>query len=138
MAFTPEERARVRRYLGYPVLSGGELIDRAVLPAGITTVSFVLEEALDRVLPEAEYMVREQMQRIACIEQLQQQSYQTQLVVAAGRVEFAGGAAISNLSAAYVLETAKLADLINAPKFPLSELHDRIGGTGEGCVDEPC
>ncbi len=140
MAFTPAEVARIKKYLGYPVVTKAQLLDHGIYPnAGRGTAHlFVVEYNLERVAPEAEDLVREQMERIACAEGQQQASYNMQLVGSAGGVTFNGVAGTLGTNLAYVQETDKLADLLNTPKAPTSLLHQRIGGSGRGAVDEPC
>lgn len=140
MAFTPAEVAQIKAYLGYPVVGRVQLLDHGMLPAeGRPTAGMVvLDYNIERVSPEAEPIIRAQMARIACVVGQVAQSYGMQQVTAAGGVTFAGLAGIMNTNTAYVLETDKLADLLNTPKCQTSLLHERLGGSGRGAVNEPC
>jgi hypothetical protein len=138
MPFTPEERARIYQYLGYPLISAGEVLTGYTVPSGTSAAQFVVEEAIDRVKPEAEFIIREQLAAIACIVQQTTAQNGMQGITAVRGVQFSGIQGILNMNMVYVQATAHLSDLLHAPKYPLSELHARLGSTGQGCVDEPC
>lgn len=138
MAFTPAEVAQVKAYLGYPPLVSMRLMDHGMIQSGATEHLFLVEANLQKVPPEAEYLVRQQLARIACVEQQVLASYGQQSVASVGGVTFNGLTAILAGNFAYTLETDKLADLLHTPKAPTSLLHNRIGGSGEGAVTEPC
>lgn len=138
MAFTPAEVAQIKAYLGYPTLARSELLDNGLLVTGGTEHMYIIEANIQQVQEAGEPLVREQMKRIACIVQQQQASYTMQQVSSAGGVSFNGSAGILALSLAYNLETDRLADLVHTPKAPTSLLHQRIGGSGQGAVIEPC
>lgn len=137
MAFTPAEVAQIKGYLGYPTLARAELLDHGIIGTGGTEMLFVLEVNLQQVSEGAEALVRVQMARIECILKQQQTHYAMQAVGSAGGVTFNGIDGIVSMNLAYTLETDRLADLLHVPKAATSLLHQRIGGTGAGAVQEP-
>lgn len=134
MPLTPEQKAKVHKYLGYPVLDQADLIRDGI--GGGDEVQFALAYNLTQLKPAGEAMVLAQIARLECIERLQMQAYQGQLVEVAGGVKMAGFGAITALQAAYKAETDKLADLLHAPYFKHSNTH--WGSSGVGAVIEPC
>lgn len=134
MALTPEQKAKVHKYLGYPVLNAADLIRDGI--GGGDEVQFALGYNLTQLQPAGEAMVLAQIARLECIEALQMKAYQGQLVTMAGGVQMAGPQAIAALDMAYMKETDKLADLLHIPKFKHSNIH--WGGSGMGAVSEPC
>lgn len=134
MALTPEQKAKVHKYLGYPVLNRADLIRDGI--GGGDEVQFALSYNLEQLQPAGETMVLQQSARIECIEALQMKAYQGQIVEMAGGVKMAGMAAIAALDLAYTRETDKLADLLHIPKFKHSYTH--WGHSGVGAVIEPC
>lgn len=134
MALTPEQKVKVHKYLGYPVLDAADMIRDGV--GGGDEVQFALEYNLNQLKPAGEAMVLDQLARLACIEALQMQAYKGQLVEMAGGVKMSGLNAITSLKAAYTAETDKLSDLLHIPYFKHSTVH--WGGTGMGAVSEPC
>jgi hypothetical protein len=134
MALTPEQQAKVHKYLGYPVLDRADLIRDGI--GGGDEVQFALSYNLTQLKPAGEKMVLEQVAKLECIEALQMKAYQGQLVEVAGSVRMAGMNAIAALQMAYTAETDKLADLLHVPKFKHSNTH--WGSSGMGAVIEPC
>jgi hypothetical protein len=137
VAFTPATRARIKQHLGYPSLTGVELLNHGMLPFGATELLYSVEGQLDRVQEAAEFLVLKQLERIDCVEKQILESYGNQVIGSVGGVVFNGLASIVATNHAYVLETDKLADMLGVQKNPASALHRRIGGTGEGSVIEP-
>lgn len=134
MALTPEQKAKVHKYLGYPVLNAADLIRDGI--GGGDEVQFALGYNLTQLQPAGEAAVLQQIARLECIEALQMKAYQGQIVEMAGGVRMAGLNAIAGLKAAYTTETDKLADLLHVPYFKHSNTH--WGHSGVGAVIEPC
>lgn len=66
MSFTEQEKVRIRHHLGYLNV---QVASTFVLgsPAGVET-QFLIETAMDRVLPEAQVMVREHIAKCDAVE----------------------------------------------------------------------
>lgn len=67
MSFTAEEKVKLRHHMGYLNVSQVSTFQLGV-PAAVET-QFLIETAMNKVLPEAEGIVRQQMARLDCIEQ---------------------------------------------------------------------
>jgi hypothetical protein len=82
MAFTSEEKARVRYHLGYPNVG---LVNTFTLglPAAIEP-AFMLEPAMDRVLPDAEALVR---QHLTILDQIESQQVDDLELLAVDKVD---------------------------------------------------
>lgn len=126
---TDEEKQAVRRYLGY--LGVGTA---ATIALGIPAASqplFIVEGAMNRLLPVAEPDIRECIEELKCIDE------QIKAARRSGRVKlsqvsdikFRGGEELDILYDEYDTWTARLSDLLGAPINPHSELHKRICGT---------
>jgi hypothetical protein len=138
VAFTPAEVAQIKAYLGYPTLARSELLDNGLLVTGGTEHMYIIEANIQQVQEAAEPLVREQMKRIACIVQQQQASYTMQQVSSAGGVSFNWIRRHPRLEPRLQPRDRPSRRSRPHPKAPTSLLHQRIGGSGQGAVIEPC
>jgi hypothetical protein len=128
MALTAEEKARTRYHLGYPNVTRMTTLF-ANVPAARQT-GFLLEQAMDVLLPDGEALVRDlicKMDRIDC-----------QLIEAAERMQ---ASAVGNLKMREDEQGAleqlyqrfgfRLADVLGVPVYPLSRRYQTnlTGGT---------
>lgn len=127
MALTDEEKQAVRRYLGY--LGVGTA---ASIQLGIPAAShplFIVESAMNRLLPAAEPDVRECLTELKCIDTQIKEARRRRLKVSqVGDIKFRGGEELDLLYDEYDNWVARLADILAAPINPYSELHKRISG----------
>lgn len=128
MALTDEEKQAVRRYLGY--LGVGTA---ATISLGIPAASqplFIVEGAVNRLLPAAEPDVRECLTELKCIDdQLKDARRKRTRIAKVGDIHFRGADELDILYDEYDNWAARLSDILGAPINPHSELHKRIGGT---------
>ena len=117
MALTLSEKARVRYHFGYPNTSMG-----ASLSAGIpldTQFAFLLDRAMNLILPEAEETVR---MLIGRLDQTDEAIFQCQIRMQASKVDGIELRAdeMDALENAYYGQATRLADMLHAPLYPFS------------------
>ena len=125
MALTLSEKARVRYHFGYPNTSMG-----ASLSAGIpldTQFAFLLDRAMNLILPEAEETVR---MLIGRLDQTDEAIFQCQIRMQASKVDGIELRAdeMDALENAYYGQATRLADMLHAPLYPFSARFQGRGG----------
>lgn len=123
-SLTDIEKERVRYHTGYPSVAS-----MASVQYGLPTVrqtAFLLELAMDQLLPSAVGRVREILQVLDSVEQ-QMVDAQKQLVadqlgtlVLAGARDARGRLATDRLESEYVRWAKRLADIFGVPLYPFS------------------
>lgn len=127
MALSTEEQQKIRRYMGYLGVGLAGSISLGVPSA--TQPQFILDNAMNRVLPETEPIIREYLIELECIDDQIKQARRTRIKVAkAGEIELRGQEEIDTLYEEYDNWVSRLSDILAAPINPFSELHKRIGG----------
>jgi hypothetical protein len=117
MAFSLTERARIRYHFGYPITGMG-----ASLAAGIpfdTQFMFLLDRAMNMVLPEAEETVRMLISRL---DQTDEAIFQCQIRMQASKVdgiELRANEADA-LEDEYYRQASRLADCLHCPLYQFS------------------
>lgn len=136
MALTDVEKQKVRRYMGY---LGTE--NAGTIALGIPQASqplFVVESQMNRLLPEAEPILREYIEELECIDKQIKTARGRRIKVArVGDVYLRGGEELDLLYEEYDMWVARLSDLLAAPVNPFSEVHRRISGGGGITVNVP-
>lgn len=117
MAFTPEERARIRRHLGYPNTSPAAAMSFGV-PIPIETL-FLVESAMDKLMPGAEGDARRfvgELEQIEC----QMSAARQYLAVTAMDGTQIRQDHIDALEKEYSRWQGRLADLLGVPVYAFS------------------
>ena len=117
MSFTLSEKARIRYHMGYagtamaPSLSAG-------VPIPLQTM-FLLESALNMVLPDAEEIVRVLVSRL---DQTDEAIFQCQIRMQAESVDGIKLRAneADSLEREYLRQAARLSDVLHVPLYPFS------------------
>lgn len=131
MSFTPLEKVRIRKHLGYP-----ELNALTALHAGVPfqqQTGFILESNMDHVLPQAEGEVRSiigTLDKIDC--QLREA---TDFLIA----EKLGDMSLREnhpdlLEREYVRWAQRLSDILGAPLYPFAARFRTAGGVMAGSI----
>lgn len=126
MALTQEERARVRYHLGFPNIGNATVLALGFPAAGHP--AFLLEAAMDQILPEAEPKFREVLAQCECIESQQQDARKRIQTAAVGTVVLRGREELEDLEDQYDYWTDALVDIFGVNKNPYSKKHQRVGG----------
>lgn len=138
MALTPELRMKVKRHLGYPLITAVETLRSGMLPSGPDDLTFAIEPALDNLIPEAEAVLRELLlPQLACIEKQIAEQRGDLAVSSVGSTVLAGTDGMGALYDEYRRWAQKLSDSIGIP-FYRHSLHHREIGSFQGRVIEPC
>lgn len=123
---TREEKADVRRYLGY--------LDTAMaanISLGIPSAShplFLVEGQVNRLNADATAHVREYLKELKCIDTQIKEARSRRLKLSKVKgIEFRANAEIQDLYAEYGRWAMRLSDTLGAPINPYSELHQEIG-----------
>lgn len=123
---TREEKADVRRYLGY--------LDTAMaanISLGIPSASqpmFIAEGQMERLNADALAHVREYLQELRCIDKQIKEARSRRLKLSKVKgIEFRADLEIRDLYQEYGRWTMRLSDTLGAPINPYSELHQEIG-----------
>lgn len=111
------EKARVRYHFGYPDTSMG-----ASLAMGVpfdTQFMFLLQRAMDLILPEAEEIAR---MLIGRLDQIDEAIFQCQIRMQASKVDNIelNPRELADLEDLYYHQVTRLADLFHAPLYPFS------------------
>lgn len=125
---TDEEKQAVRRYLGYLGVGTAETIALGI-PAASQPL-FIVEGAMNRLLPAAEPDVREFLNELKCIDdQIKDARRRRTRVAQVADIKFRGAEELDILYDEYDTWAARLSDVLGAPINPHSELHKRVCGT---------
>lgn len=135
MALTEPEKTAVRYHLGYLSIT-----QPTAIALGFPTAShlqFIVESAMNSIIPSAEPRVRRCIQDLDCIED-QQSSFRTSLeIVKSGTTEIRGSEAFYELDMQYRRWAQRLADILGTPLNPFSAQHQDLQTQGGGVVIEP-
>ena len=124
MALQPPERARISYHLGFPGVSQNTQIALGFPAAGHTR--FILESALNRLLPEWEPMVLRALAECDCIDAQLADARKSRIQVSSvDQIRLRGAEELADLEDQYSLWTSKLADLLGVVKNPFSHVHAR-------------
>ncbi|HVH97145.1 MAG TPA: hypothetical protein VM869_00480 [Enhygromyxa sp.] len=130
MPLTEAERISAMRHLGYTVLSTPTSLSLGF--PGITQANFVAEQNLLNLTAAGEKLVREQLERLDCLQRKLDQVALGSDVDSAGGVRFRPSESIENIERVYNRYQLQLADMIGATISPLSQKDPPRG------VVEPC
>jgi hypothetical protein len=126
MALTLVERARVRYHLGFPNI--GQAVSLALGVPAAGHPAFLLEAAMNAILPEAEPKLREVLLQCDCIEQQLQDTRKRLSAMDVGGVKLRGREELEDLEDQYDYWTDALVDIFGVNKNPFSKKHQRLGG----------
>lgn len=127
MALTPEERGKIRYHLGYPVVAQNTVISLGFPSGGHP--AFLVEAAMNDVLPEGEPLVRRTLSECECIDAQLSDARRNRLQTAAVEtIVLRSRDEIEDLEDQLDLWTDKLADILAVPKNPFSHVHQRLSG----------
>lgn len=132
MALSAEERAKVRYHLGYLNTSAGAAISLGVPSANQT--GFILESAMNTILPESEFLVRRAVAELDCIEGQLSEARTRLSTQKVDEIVFRGDET-DQLESQYDYWSKTLADIFGVPINPFSKKHQRLAG--EVFVIEP-
>jgi hypothetical protein len=126
---TEEEKQACRRYLGYLGVGTASTIALGI-PAASQPL-FIVEGAVNKILPAAEADVRECLTELKCIDdQIKGARRSGRIKISqVSDIKFRGVEELDVLYDEYDNWAARLSDLLGAPINPHSELHKRICGT---------
>lgn len=117
--------------MGYPQLGTGVALALGV-PAG-GQLGFLIEMAMDRILPEAEPRVREILQELVCIEAQMKENRQRAKAAQTGDIKLRAREEAEDLEDLYSDWVDKLSDVFSIGPNPFS--HQRR--KGEWTVSDP-
>ena len=127
MGLTKEEKVRVRGHMGYGAFTSASTFFLGT-PAAVET-SFIIEPAMDRILPEAEPYVRELIVRLdAVLNQIAETNENVQ-VTSLGEIDL-NDKHDSKMWDRYLFWQGKLADALGVPPNPYTKTQGTIGGGG--------
>jgi len=136
VALNDAEKERVRYHMGYLNVGVPRTISLGVPSAG--QPQFILESAMNDILPDGEPGVRRCIQELDCIEdQLSKFRSSLEVKKTGGGVELRGREAFDILGDQYVDWASQLADTLGSPLNPFGQRLARFGA-GPGTVLEPC
>jgi len=126
MALTQEERARTRYHLGFPNIAAGAALALGFPAAGHP--AYLLEAAMNDIVPEAEPKFREVLHQCECIERQIMDAKKRLQAVSVGGVILRGPEELEALEDQYDYWTDALVDIFGVNKNPFSKKHQRVGG----------
>lgn len=126
MAFTLEEKARIRYHLGFPNIGNATVLALGFPAAGHP--AFLLEAAMNQILPEAEPTARNAILQCDCIEKQLAEARSRLKAGTAGNVILRGREELEDLEDQYDYWTDALVDVFGVNKNPFSKKHQRVGG----------
>ena len=124
MALTQQEKARIRYHLGFPNISAGTQLGLGFPAAGHP--AYLLESAMDDILPEAEPKVREVLAQCECIERQMMEAKRRLIASSVGEVDLRGPEELEALEDQYDYWTDALVDIFGVNKNPFSKKHQRM------------
>jgi len=107
MALTQEERSKTRYHLGFPNIGNATVLALGFPAAGHP--AFLLEAAMDQILPVAEPNFRYVLSQCDCTEKQIEE--------------------LEDLEDTYTYWTDALVDIFGVNKNPFSKKHQRLGGS---------
>lgn len=132
MPLDDAEKERTRYHMGYLEVGPAAALTFGI-PAPIQT-AFLLESAMDRIMPAAEDRVRKLITILDCIECKEEGGLDFLVVTRVDDIEVRPDH-IEKLEEQYAKWASKLADVLGAPLYPGSAKFRSlfgVGGTGQG------
>ena len=126
MSLTQPEKARIRYHLGFPNIGTATVLALGFPAGGHPT--FLLESAMNQVLPEAEPLVRNAILQCDCIEKQLAEARQRLKAATAGSVILRGREELEDLEDQYDYWTDALVDVFGVIKNPFSKKQQRVSG----------
>ncbi len=124
MPLTVEERSRVRYHLGFPNV-GYTTVLALGFPAG-GHPAFLLEGAMDALLPQAEPQTRDVILQCDCVEAQMKEARSRFKAATVGEVVLRSTDEIENLEEQYRYWTDALVDIFGVNKNPYSKKHQYL------------
>lgn len=131
MAFTDEEKQRIKYHLGYPLVKSAASLSYG-MPKPLQTL-FLVESALNLVIPVAEDKVRQLIATLDTIE-CRLQDAQTRMAATSVDTLTMRRDEADALEAEYRRWANRLADLMGVPLYAYSLRFQRSGGTFAGSI----
>lgn len=135
MPLSETEKVMVRTYLGYPNLGTAPLLAMGVPAAG--HLSFLIENAMNYLLPQAEPRVREVLAELRCIEKQLSDVKSRTKAEKTGDVTLRATHEIEDLEDLFCFWVSVLEDIFSIGTNPFS-FRARLLGTGGWTTVEPC
>lgn len=126
MALSEEEKSRTRYHLGFPNIGNATILALGFPAAGHP--SFLLESAMQQILPAAEPNFRSVLNQCDCIEKQLAEARSRLKASTAGNVILRGREELEDLEDQYAYWTDALVDIFGVNKNPFSKKHQRLGG----------
>ncbi len=127
MAFSIDERARIRYHLGYLNTNVGPSIGLGLISA--SQLMFILESAMDTFRPEAESTARRAVAELDCIEDQMSESRTNYATTRVAEISFDTNQEW-RLADQYLNWARTLADMFGVPINPFSKRHQFFSGDG--------
>jgi len=127
MALTQEERSKTRYHLGFPNIGNATVLALGFPAAGHP--AFLLEAAMDQILPVAEPNFRYVLSQCDCTEKQIAEARSRLKAATAGNVILRGREELEDLEDTYTYWTDALVDIFGVNKNPFSKKHQRLGGS---------
>lgn len=115
MPFTPEQKARIKEHLSYPVVGSYDALRAHGVPVARPLMN-EMTHAIDAVLPEAEGLLWKQVERLDCIRK-QIDEARGALITASVNKVVMNPAAVPMLWGEYFRERGILADMLASEKY---------------------
>lgn len=131
MAFTDEEKQRIRYHLGYPSVQPAAALTYGI-PKPIQTL-FLVESAMNLILPVAQDKVRSLLNTLDTIE-CRLQDAQTRMAAQSIDTLTMRKDEADSLEAEYRRWANRLADVMGVPLYAYSLRFQRSGGTYAGSI----
>jgi hypothetical protein len=128
MSFTPEDKARARYHLGYPGVQPAAMISFG-MPAS-TETSFLVDNALDRLVPVYEPKVLSLLNVMDAIEKRMESALCRLSTESTDGVKLRRDE-IPSLEAEYQRWGLRLANLLGCVPYQLSPKYQSLGGAGQ-------
>jgi hypothetical protein len=131
LAFDVTEKERIRYHLGYLNVQPAASITYG-LPRPIQTL-FLVEVAMDKVLPEGEDRIRKM---VTTLDNIECQMIEGQAYLAANRLGEleVRKEHIDQLEVEYHRWASRLADTLGVPLYPFADRFKRVRGSGAGNI----
>jgi hypothetical protein len=135
MPFSVTEKVRIRHHMGYPNVAPAPSLSAGV-PIPLQTM-FLLEDAMNRVIAEAEPMVRQQVARL---DTLDEDIFQSRVRMQASRVDeiTLRKDEPDALEREYLRQAARLSEMLHAPLYPFAarfaNINSIVPGTQVGMI----
>ncbi len=126
MALTEQERSRIRYHLGFPNVGYTTVLALGFPAAGHP--AFLLEGAMNAILPAAEPNCRDVIRQCDCIEQQMKDARSRMKARVVGEIILRSTEEIGDLEEQYRYWTDALVDIFGVNKNPYSKKHQYLQG----------